>query len=185
MNFKLSNEIKNFIKKTESFQKTAYYDSVGVLTIGYGHTGSDVYKGQTITLEQGEILFDKDINKFALKVQTLIGNTSLNQNQFDAIVSFAYNVGTGNLKKSTLLKKIKSNPNDTSIRNEFLKWNKARKKVLPGLTKRRIAESNWYFGGGLDSNINLDDVDFQYNTTIPTINNMWKRSYDDFNPNIV
>jgi lysozyme len=68
----------------------------------------------------------------------------INQNQFDALVAFAYNVGTNALKNSTLLKKVNMNPNDPSIRAEFLKWNKASGKVLKGLTNRRVAEANLY-----------------------------------------
>jgi lysozyme len=70
---------------------------------------------------------------------------TINQNQFDALVSFCYNVGPGNLKSSTLLKKVNANPNDPTIRTEFLKWNKGGGKVLAGLTRRRTAEANLYF----------------------------------------
>ena len=66
-------------------------------------------------------------------------------NQFGALVSFAYNCGIANLQKSTLLKKVIANHNDATIKDEFLKWNKAGGKVLAGLTRRREAESNLYF----------------------------------------
>ena len=69
----------------------------------------------------------------------------INQNQKDALTDFAYNCGVGNLKNSTLLKKVNANPIDASIRAEFLRWDKANGKVLAGLTRRREAEANLYF----------------------------------------
>jgi lysozyme len=72
---------------------------------------------------------------------------TINQYQFDALCSFAYNCGVGNLKSSTLLKKVNKNPNDPTIKDEFLKWNKGGGKVLSGLTKRRIEEAQLYFSG--------------------------------------
>ena len=69
----------------------------------------------------------------------------ISQSQFDALVSFAYNLGTGALQKSTLIKKVNANPKDVTIADEFLKWNKANGIVLAGLTKRRQAEANLYF----------------------------------------
>ena len=65
--------------------------------------------------------------------------------QFDALVSFAYNVGVGNFAKSTLLKKVNANPNDPTIRSEFEKWNKANGRVLKGLVTRRKEEADLYF----------------------------------------
>lgn len=70
---------------------------------------------------------------------------TLTQNQFDALVSFTFNLGEGSLKSSTLLKKVNANPSDTTISSEFLKWNKAGGKVIDGLTKRRQAEAKLYF----------------------------------------
>jgi lysozyme len=70
---------------------------------------------------------------------------TINQNQFDALVDFAYNLGTGNLKSSTLLKKVNADPKDHKISEEFLKWNRAGGKVLKGLTARRVAEAELYF----------------------------------------
>lgn len=78
------------------------------------------------------------------KVSKLI-TSPLNQNQFNAIVSFSYNCGISNLKSSTLLKKVNFNPSDLTIKDEFLKWDKSRGKVLKGLTRRRELESEIYF----------------------------------------
>lgn len=125
-------------------------DSVGVWTIGYGTTyyenGSKVKKGDTITAARASDLLKYFVNKFATGVDSSIGSgPSLKQQQFDALVSFSYNLGLGNLKSSTLLSKVKANPNDSTIRAEFMKWNKAGGKVLAGLTRRRQAEADLYF----------------------------------------
>jgi lysozyme len=117
-------------------------------TIGYGNTfyenGTPVKKGDKITQDRANSLFLFVANKFADEIKKLI-KTNLTENQFSALVCFAYNVGTGNFAKSTLLKKVNVNPNDPSISNEFLRWNKAGGKELLGLTRRRTAESKLYF----------------------------------------
>lgn len=140
----ISNKGKNLIKEFEGLRLTAYQDSVGVWTIGYGHTGN-VSKGQVITQAQADAFFDSDVQKFVNGVRSAVGNTQLTQGQFDALVSFSYNLGLGNLQKSTLLKKVKANPNDKSIRDEFLKWVKAGGVTLQGLVRRRTAEADLYF----------------------------------------
>jgi lysozyme len=132
----------------EGLRLTSYLCPAGVWTIGYGNTfyedGTPVRSGQTITKERAEQLFLLVANRFASDVQNLLRRT-LNENQFSAIVSFAYNVGIGNLRKSTLLRKVNANPRDTTIRTEFLKWNKASGRELAGLTRRRQAEAVLYF----------------------------------------
>jgi lysozyme len=80
--------------------------------------------------------YEKSVDSFS--------RDDITQNQFDALVAFAYNVGVNALKNSTLLKKVNKNPQDVTIRNEFLKWNKANGRALKGLTNRRIAEANLY-----------------------------------------
>lgn len=138
----------DLIKDFEGCKLTSYQCSAGVWTIGYGHTGSDVEQGMTIAPEQAEALLRKDLNKFETGVTTLV-KVSLNQNQFDALVSFAYNCGLGALKESTLLKKV--NAKDfTQASQEFLKWDKCNGKSLPGLTRRRKAEQT-LFNKGLES----------------------------------
>jgi len=89
-------------------------------------------------------MFKEIANRFAKRVDTLV-TSNINQNQFNALVSFAYNVGTGNFASSTLLKKVNKNPNDLTIKAEFLRWNKANGKVINGLTNRRIEEADLYF----------------------------------------
>lgn len=143
----ISENGKNLIKEFEQCRLKAYLDSVGIPTIGWGNTfyqdGTKVKLGDKISQQQADTLFDTVVSRFADKVSSL--TTQLNQNQFDALVSFAYNVGVNALANSTLLKKINKNPLDSSIRNEFLRWNKAGGKVLKGLTKRRKRESDLYF----------------------------------------
>lgn len=146
----LSQKIKQLIKGWEGCKLTAYRCPAGVLTIGYGHTGPDVTPGKSITQEEADRLFDTDVRKFAAKVAPLFAGVPLNNNQFDALVSLSYNIGSLSVKAPTLLRKVKENPNDPSIRAEFLKHVNARVngvlKQLPGLVKRRTAEANHYFG---------------------------------------
>jgi lysozyme len=114
-------------------------------TIGWGTTGADVKKGLVWTQKQCDDRFAAHLDEFASKVSALLGNSPTTQQQFDAMVSFAYNVGVGNLASSTLLKKHKAG-DFKGAALEFARWNKAAGKVLPGLTKRRGAESALYAG---------------------------------------
>ncbi len=131
-----------FIKSHEGLRLKAYRCPGGVWTIGYGHT-SGVKEGDVITNEQAEELLREDIKKIENKLNAL--SLNLTQNQFDALVSFIFNVGWSNFKSSTLLKKIKVNPNDPSIRGEFSRWVFANGKKLNGLIKRRKDEAGLYF----------------------------------------
>lgn len=132
----------NLIKSFEGLRLESYLCPAHVWTIGYGHTKS-VEPRMTITEEEAESLLKKDLKVFENAV--LSHRLKLNQNQFDALVSFCYNVGSGNLAKSTLLKKAKLDPNDETIGSEFMKWNKAKGKTLAGLSRRRNAEADLYF----------------------------------------
>lgn len=138
----------DLIKSFEGCKLKAYQCSAKKWTIGYGNTfyedGSPVLPGHAITQEKAEQLFELIANEFASKVAKLV-TSMVTLNQFGALVSFAYNCGVINLQKSTLLKKVNANPNDLTIRAEFVKWNKAAGKVLAGLTRRREAEANLYF----------------------------------------
>jgi lysozyme len=97
-----------------------------------------------ITKERAFEMFKEIADRFAKAVSQSV-TSDINQNQFNALVSFAYNVGVANFKKSTLLKLVNANPNDPNIKNEFMKWKKANGVVLNGLIKRRNDESNYYF----------------------------------------
>ena len=141
---KASSKAYELIRKFEGKSNTAYQDSVGVWTIGYGHTG-DVVKGQTITDAEVERLLAADV-AVAEKVVNA-QNLTLTQNQFDALVDFVFNLGSGNFQKSTLLKKIKADPNDPTIYDEFLRWVYAGGVKLLGLVRRRTDEAELYFLG--------------------------------------
>jgi lysozyme len=112
-------------------------------TIGWGSTGPDIKKGVVWTQQQCDDRFTAHLGQFAQKVSNLLGGCATTQHQFDAMVSFAYNVGVGNLSSSTLLRKHKAGDYKGAAA-EFAKWNKAAGKVLPGLTRRRAAEAALY-----------------------------------------
>lgn len=133
------------IKRHEGCRLVAYRCPSNVLTIGYGHTGADVKEGMKITQAQADQLLAKDLQRFEKYVKDATKGVDLNENQYAALVSFTYNVGPKNLNDSTLLKRIKANQNDPDIANQFKRWNKSGKTVLPGLVKRREEEAKLYF----------------------------------------
>jgi lysozyme len=146
---KISNLGLELIKKYEGFKAKAYLCPAKVITIGYGSTyyedGTKVkLTDSPITKERATELLEALLVSYERSVDSYCVDT-INQNQFSALCSFAYNCGVGNLKSSTLLKKVNKNPNDPTIKDEFLKWNKGGGKVLNGLTKRRIEEAQLYF----------------------------------------
>ena len=128
------------IKDHEGLELEAYKCPAGVWTIGYGHT-KGVKKGDKCSKADAEAWLVEDVDSAEKAVAAL----KLNQNQFDALVSFTYNLGSGNLKKSTLYKKAKVDPDDESIREEFAKWVNSNGKPLPGLVRRRAAEAELYY----------------------------------------
>ena len=128
----------NLIKQHEGLRLSAYQDMVGVWTIGYGHTGRDVYAGQTITEVQATQLLQQDLADFENGVSKLV-TVPLNSNQFSALVCFSYNVGLENLGSSTLLRLL-NQENYTGAAQQFLCWDHAGGKVVPGLLARRQAE---------------------------------------------
>ncbi|MDO5086614.1 MAG: DUF1521 domain-containing protein [Comamonadaceae bacterium] len=143
---KMSQAGLNMVKKYEGLYTKAYYCPAGVLTIGYGHTGPDVKPGQRITAAQAENLLRKDMAQFENAVKRLV-KVPLTQGQFDALVSFSFNVGAGALGKSTLLKKL--NAGDyAGAQAEFKRWNKGGGRVLPGLVKRRAEEAQMFGSAG-------------------------------------
>ena len=146
---RLNNAGYLLICKFEGLRLTPYFCSAKVPTIGYGNTyypnGRKVtMQDKAITKPEAFEMFKFIADKFALKVDELI-KSNVNQNQFNALVSFAYNIGVNGLEKSTLLKKVNFNPDDLTIKDEFLKWNKAGGKEIKGLTIRREKESQIYY----------------------------------------
>lgn len=150
MSFSYSKTGLQLTEQFEGCRLTAYQDSVGVWTIGYGHTGPDVYKGLTITQERAVELLLQDIAKASAAVNRLValdraggadtdGLPDLTQDEFDALVDFTFNLGAGRLAGSTLLKKLNAGDIEGAAA-EFPKWVYAGGKVLAGLVKRRDAE---------------------------------------------
>ena len=135
---KISQEGLSLIKKFEGLRLKAYKCSANVLTIGYGHTGG-VKETDKITLEEADSLLEKDIAKFEEYVSDNV-IVKLNQSQFDALVAWTFNLGPGNLRSSTMLKKL-NNGEYESVPFEMRRWNKAGGKTLDGLIRRRQAES--------------------------------------------
>ena len=146
---KLSQKGVDLIKQFEGLSLTPYVCSGGINTIGYGNTyytnGKRVtLKDPKITQKQAEELLKHSLSTYEKAVDSFCRD-DISQPQFDALVCFAYNVGTGALQKSTLIKKVNANPKDVTIADEFAKWNKANGRVLVGLTRRRQAEAKLYF----------------------------------------
>lgn len=144
-----SKQGKDLIKKYEGFRAKPYLCPAKVPTIGYGATYYP--DGRKVKLTDSAIsegfasnLLEVMLTPYEKAVDSFCRD-DINQNQFDALVSFAYNLGINALKNSTLLKKVNANPNDKTIRNEFLKWVNAGGKKLQGLVNRRTEESDLYF----------------------------------------
>lgn len=143
-----SEPMRMMIAQFEGLKLEAYRDAVGVLTIGYGHTGKDVRVGQRITADEADRLLAADLERFERAVESYADKVE--QHQFDALVSFAYNLGEGALKGSTLLKLHNSGEYNAAAR-EFQRWNHAGGRVLAGLTRRREAEARVYDRGDYSS----------------------------------
>lgn len=135
---KLSNNGLELIKKHEGLRLKTYDDGVGILTIGYGSTGDDVYWGLTITQEQAEKLLKEDVT-WAEDVVNSVVLVDLNQNEFDALVSFVFNIGSEAFSNSTLLKYLNRNKRDDAS-NEFSRWIYGGGRKLDGLIVRRQKE---------------------------------------------
>lgn len=131
----------DLIKRFEGLRLTAYKDSAGIWTIGYGHTGN-VSKGQRLTEKQAEVLLKQDLKAAEHYVRRTKG---LKQHEFDALVSLTFNIGGGAFLKSTLRKKLEAGQK-LDVPAEFLKWRKAGGRVLKGLLRRRIAEAALFVG---------------------------------------
>ncbi|NHR05723.1 lysozyme [Chromobacterium haemolyticum] len=130
------------VKSSEGLKLVAYKCPAGIWTNGYGHTGPDVTPGQVITQAQADALLARDLERFEAGVARLV-KVPLNQNQFDALVCFSFNLGLGALQGSTLLRLL--NAGDyAGAAAQFPRWNKAGGKELPGLTRRRAAEQSLF-----------------------------------------
>lgn len=140
-------EALEMIKHFEGLRLEAYQCSAEKWTIGYGttHTALGAVKpGQRITKAEAERLFESDIRLFEQRVRDLV-EVPLTDNQFSALVSFAYNLGEGALKRSTLLRKL-NNSDFSGAADEFPKWKYAGGKEELGLVRRRAAERRMFVG---------------------------------------
>jgi len=140
----ISEEGISLIKKFEGCELDAYQDSVGVWTIGYGHT-KGVKAGDRINQEQAEHLLDEELSEYEGYISSLV-NVPLEQCQFDSLVAWCYNLGPTNLRESTLLKLLNAGDYH-SVPNQIRRWNKAGGQVLNGLVRRREAEAIMFQGG--------------------------------------
>lgn len=140
---RISDKGINLIKQYEGCKLFAYRDSVGVATIGYGHT-KGVRMGQAITQKQADEFLREDI----MEAEKVLNNMGINftQNQFDALCSWIFNLGTGNFIHSTMTKRISAGAGDEAITDELIRWHNAGGKPLLGLMRRRVAEANMFLG---------------------------------------
>ncbi len=135
------------VKKYEGLRLSAYHCPAGIVTIGYGST---CYPDGSVVMISDQLSSEAEATQLLLSTISIYENAvnekllNVNQNQFDALVSFAYNVGIHAFSQSTLLRKAEINVNDFSIYNEFKRWNKASGRVLAGLNARRMEEANLY-----------------------------------------
>lgn len=142
----------DFIRQYEGFELEAYLDSVGIWTIGYGNTmyedGRKVKKDDIINRQRADLLFIYWVTKFSDQVNKLV-KAPVTQNQFDALVALAYNIGIGAFTGSTALRRVNKNPSDLTVASAFLMWTKGtikgKKQVIPGLVNRRNAEIKLYY----------------------------------------
>lgn len=140
-----SKEAEDLIKQFEGCHLKAYKCPAGVWTIGWGTTGPGIQEGLVISQHTADVMLKAHIQDIALDLTDLLRPKSLKQHQFDALISFIYNVGIGAFKKSTMLVLIKRDKMAEAAL-EFDKWTKSGGKVLPGLVKRRKAEKTLFIG---------------------------------------
>ena len=143
------------IKDFEGLRLGSYKCPAGVWTIGYGHT-KGVKQGQVIDQMRADDMLIEDI----APIERLLNSIGINfrQEQFDALVSWIFNLGVNNFSTSTMLRYIRENRSDEDITDQMVKWFNANKKPLAGLKKRRVAEANMFIGYEryyLDKNNNI------------------------------
>jgi lysozyme len=135
------------VKHFEGCRLTAYQDAVGVWTIGWGET-EGVKRGMKISQEMADALLEKRLDTLYVQVDSMIPGLRP-QSEIYALCSFAYNLGLGALKRSTLLKRVKDNASEDEVTRQFMRWTKAGGKELPGLVRRRKAEAHLFCTGEL------------------------------------
>ena len=138
-----SSKGKDLIKQFEDLRLDAYRCPAGIPTIGWGHT-KGVRMGQHITVAQAEDMLVEDI----APLERILNGMKINfrQEQFDALVSWIFNLGAGKFRNSTMYKRILANANDEEVTDQLVKWTYSGKQQLPGLMKRRVEEANLFLG---------------------------------------
>lgn len=159
----ISKQLVGFVKGFEGFSAVPYKDEVDVLTLGYGMIGDEIAGINYVTEQQAtEMLEDLLNNKYAIPIKNSLDSkgVTLNQNQFDALVSMSYNIGTGGVLCSTLYRNICNGIRDNAtITANFTAWSKAGGNVLPGLLRRRQEEAAMFFEtGNIIDNSNSDTL---------------------------
>lgn len=140
---KISQRCVDLVKRWEGCKLKAYQDVVGVWTIGYGSTGPDIKEGLEWTYLQAEERLKKDLQRFEDAVNQCV-KTSVTQNEFDALVSWCYNVGPTAVKNSTLIKMLNAGVPRKDVADQLLRWDKAGGRQVFGLTNRRRAERDLF-----------------------------------------
>mgnify|MGYP003147742633 FL=1 len=135
---KISEDGLELIKKFEGCETTAYQDSVGVWTIGFGHT-KGVEEGQTCSIEDAESMLAEEMDEYEGYINNMV-KVELQQHEFDALVAWVYNLGPTNLGESTMLKVLNGGQFDR-VPDEMNRWTRAGGEILEGLVRRRQAES--------------------------------------------
>jgi len=135
---KISEDGLELIKKFEGCETSAYQDSVGVWTIGFGHT-KDVEEGQTCSIEDAESMLADEMDEYEGYINNMV-KVDLQQHEFDSLVAWVYNLGPTNLGESTMLKVLNGGQFDR-VPNEMNRWTRAGGEILEGLVRRRQAES--------------------------------------------
>jgi lysozyme len=138
----INSEGLRIVEYYESLQLKAYRDIKGILTIGYGHTGSDVFDGQVITYQEAQDLLKKDLGVAESAVERCV-RSPMNDNQFSACVSLCFNIGQTAFQKSTLVQFL-NQQKYLSAADQFLIWDHANGKVVGGLLARRRAEKELF-----------------------------------------
>lgn len=146
---RISNEGLAFLRRWEGFRPTPYFCAGNKRTIGYGHVLQNNEDYTTISLREAEALLRKDVAKVEAALEKALKEVELTQSQWDALVSFVFNVGIGNFRKSTLLKKLKQGDFKAAA-DEFLKWTKAEGKTVRGLQRRREAERQMFLSDKME-----------------------------------
>lgn len=139
---KINDDGLELIKQFESCRLEAYQDIVGILTIGFGHTGTDVTPGMEIDRTTAEAILCEDLDKFERGVEKRL-KVKVNSNEFSALVCLAFNIGLGNFGSSTLLKLLNSG-DFSGAAGQFERWSKAGGQTISGLVRRRKAERDLF-----------------------------------------